>query len=254
MSCAQGFRHVLIVADIEGSSGCWNYAGSAFMTRAWVNACENMTADVSAVATALLEAGVRSVTVKDFHRTGYNLLAERLPDAVELISGYHADPVPGMGDPRPAEAVMFLGLHAASGTEGFLSHTLTSRLADIRINDRPLPEVQLFAASLAPLGLAPLYFSGCPEACRQAKAVIPGITTHAIDKSGGPEKFDAAAWRRGLAAAAVASLYRPVPALILPDSPLQVVITFRDGPPAAAEVARRWGYACDHDQPMSTHG
>ena len=143
---------------------------------------------------------------------------------------------------------MFIGLHAASGTKGFLSHTLTSRLADIRVNDRPLPEVQLFAASLAPFGLAPLFFSGCPEACQQAKTVIPGITTHAIDKSGGPENFDATAWRRGLAAASVASLYRPAPALILPDGPLQVAVTFRDGPAAAAAVARRWGYVSDHDR------
>lgn len=248
MSCTPGFRHILIVADIEGSSGCWNYAGSAFMTRAWVDACANMIADVRAVSAALLEAGVCSVTVKDFHRTGYNLLAEKLPDAVNLRSGYQAGPVPGMGDPRPAEAVMFLGLHAASGTEGFLAHTLTSRLADIRVNGRPLPEVQLFTASLAPFGLAPLFFSGCPEACRQAERVLPGITTYAIDKTGGPEKFDAAAWRRGVAAAAVASLYRPAPTLILPDGPLQVVVTFRDGPPAAAAVARRWGYACDHDR------
>ncbi len=88
---------VLIVADIEGSSGCWGYDGSAFLTRAWAQACEAMTADVDAVARALLDVGVRQVTVKDFHRTGYNLLVERLPEAVQVISGYRAGPVPGMG-------------------------------------------------------------------------------------------------------------------------------------------------------------
>ena len=242
------YRHILIVADIEGSSGCWDYQGSAFMTRDWVRACESLTADVSAVAEALLRAGVSSVQVKDFHRTGYNLLPDRLPAAVELISGYRAGPVPGLGDPRPAEAVMFLGLHAASGTRGFLAHTLTSRLADIRVNGRILPEVQLFAASLAPFGLQPLFFSGCPVACRQARAVLPGLRTYGIEKAMGPKGVDADAWRRGLSQAAVAALHGPTPELMLPASPLNTVVTFRDGPAAAARIARRWGLVCDGDR------
>lgn len=218
------------------------------MTRAWVRACEAMTADVGAVASALFEAGAHSVTVKDFHRTGYNLLVDRLPEAVKVISGYKAGPVPGMGNPHPAEAVMFLGMHAASGTMGFLAHTLTSRLADIRVNGQTLPEVQLFAASLAPFGIAPLFFSGCPEACRQAQAVVPGIATWPINKSIGPDDFDAEEWRRGLAVASAAALSAPVPELILPEGPLHTVVTFRDGPAVARGIARRWGFSYNHDQ------
>ncbi len=55
------FRNVLIVAEIEGSSGCWRYRASAFMTREWVRACETMTADVAAVVHAFLDAGVQTV-------------------------------------------------------------------------------------------------------------------------------------------------------------------------------------------------
>ncbi len=242
------FRNVLIVADIEGSSGCWHYSGSAFMTREWARACAAMTADVGAVARAFLDAGVQTVTIQDFHRTGYNLLRERLPKAVKVLSGYRAGPVPGIGVPPPVEVVVFLGLHAAAGTRGFLAHTLTSRLGDIRVNGRILPEVQLFAASLQPFGIRPLFFSGCPEACRQAQAVAPGIRTHAIDKTQGPHRFDAAGWRRELAAAAVAALDGHPCELILPEGPLHTVITLRDGPPAARRIARRWGLARDHDR------
>jgi D-aminopeptidase len=242
------FRHVLIVADIEGSSGCWNYQGSAFMTAAWRQACENMSDDVGAVAAALLAAGVDSVTVQDFHRTGYNLLAERLPAPVKVVYGYRDGPVPGMGDPRPAEAALFVGMHAAAGTQGFLAHTLTSRLADIRVNGQILPEVQLFAASLAPLGIVPLFFSGCPVACQQAQAVVQGIATYAIDKSTGPQSLDVDDWRRGLAAASTAALNRPLPELVLPDGPLHTTVTMRDGPDAAAVIARRWGFSRVHDR------
>lgn len=242
------YRHILIVADIEGSSGCWSRRGAAFGTPEWVRACEGMSEDVGAVASSLLQAGVEGITVNDFHRTGYNLLPERIPPAVNVVQGYRTGPVAGIGNPRPAEAVIFLGLHAASGTDGFLAHTLTSRLADIRVNGRPLPEVQLFAASLAPYGLRPLLFSGCPAACRQARDVIPQMTTYAIDKSTGRTPFSADDWRAGLAVAAREALRGPVAPMVVPQGPLHTVVTLRDGPAAAGSMARRWGL--DHRRDM----
>ena len=90
-----------------------------------------------------------------------------------------------------------IGMHAASGTAGFLAHTLTSRLASLLVADRPLAEgVELFAASLAPYGIPAIFFSGCPTACAQAQERIPGIQTFAIDKSISPESLDANQWRR----------------------------------------------------------
>ncbi len=73
MDSPSDYRHILIVADIDGRSGFWSYAGAAFMTRQWVHACTAMTADVGVVARALRAAGVPAVTVKDFHRIGFNL-------------------------------------------------------------------------------------------------------------------------------------------------------------------------------------
>ena len=66
-------RNALIVADIEGSSGCWDYRASSYLTPEWARACVAMTLDVSAVVDALFNHGVGHITVKDFHRTGYNL-------------------------------------------------------------------------------------------------------------------------------------------------------------------------------------
>ena len=36
-----------IIADIEGSSDCWSYEGSSFMTAEWARACLGMTRDVA---------------------------------------------------------------------------------------------------------------------------------------------------------------------------------------------------------------
>jgi D-aminopeptidase len=234
--------HLLIIADIEGSSGCWRYADGCFLSPTWPRACAAMTADVDAVVKALFDSGVQSVRVKDFHRTGYNLLRERLDPRATLVSGYHAGPVPGVGDPGVAQAVLFLGMHAASGSRAFLAHTLTARIGDLRVNGRRLTEVELFAAALAPHGLRPLFLSGSPTACTQARDRLPGIATHPIHKNGGPASLDTARWRRALATAAARSLTRPAaPSPYTPQGPFKAAITFRDGPSAARRHAKPWG-------------
>ena len=51
-------KRVLIITDIEGSSGCWSYQGSSFMTKDWARACVEMSRDVNAVVLALFAGGV----------------------------------------------------------------------------------------------------------------------------------------------------------------------------------------------------
>lgn len=239
------FRRLLIMADIEGSSGCWSRRASKFLTPDWARACVAMSRDVDAVVRALFEAGADEIIVKDFHRTGYNLLPELIDRRARIISGYRLGGAPGIGPLPPLEAVLFLGMHAASGTPGFLSHTLTSRLSELVVNGRPMAEVELFAASLAVFGARPVFFSGCPEACRQAEAAIPGIGTYAIDKEAMPGGFDILSWRAGLAMAAAASWDRDDVSPYQPTGPFQAAATLRHGERAAERLARRWGLKCD---------
>ena len=234
-------RHILVVADIEGGTGCWSYRASQFLNPEWARACRGMSLDVAAVTEALFESGAAAVTIKDFHRTGYNLLPELIDARAVVDHGYRDGPVPGMGTPPRAEAAFFLGMHAASGTTGFLAHTLTSRIAALEVNGRPLTEVELFSASLAPYGLAPVFFSGDAEACRQAVAAIPGLVGYPLDKSAGPENIDADHWRKGLAHAAVSAKREARTGPYHPSGPFRVRVTMRDGAGAAGTIARRWG-------------
>jgi D-amino peptidase len=233
---------VLILSDIEGSSGCWSYAGSSFLTEAWCRACLDITQDVNAVVTALFEAGSKHITIQDFHRTGYNLLPELIDPRAVVRSGYRRGPVPGIGDPGDGGVVMFLGMHAASGTGGFLPHTLTSRIGRLEMNGRPLAEVELFSAALAPFGVRPVFFSGCPLACSQAREAVHGIHVYPIDKEVGPEQFDAPSWRAGLAEEAVRSLENQTTVPYAPTGPFEAVITMRDGEEEARRIARRWDF------------
>jgi D-amino peptidase len=239
------FEHILIIADIEGSSGCWSYRASKFMTDEWSHACVEMTLDVNAVVRGLFAAGVKEVTVKDFHRTGYNLLPEMIDPMARVVLGYRQGPVPGLGHPGEAEAVMFLGMHAASGTEGFTAHTLTSRIIWLEVNGRPLAEVELFSASLAPYGIRPIFFSGCPTACAQAKSAIARINSYPIDKSGGPALFDAQMWRSGLVNRALESLGNLDTEPYAMSGPFRAELIMWNGERSARKLAQRWGF--DHE-------
>ncbi|MGD2186676.1 MAG: M55 family metallopeptidase [Desulfobacterales bacterium] len=236
------YAHVLIIADLEGSSGCWSYAASTFLTDEWCRACLEMSRDVSTVVSALFEAGVKTITIKDFHRTGYNLFSELIDSRAALVSGYRRGPVPGIGNDYNAQAVMFLGMHAASGSDGFLAHTLTSRIARLEVNRKLLAEIELFAASLARWKVRPIFFSGCPVACQQAASVIENINCYPIDKSRGPEDFNSATWRSALAQTAVKSLsnFHTIP--YEPAGPFDARVTMRGGKAEAVRLARRWKF------------
>jgi D-aminopeptidase len=139
-------------------------------------------------------------------------------------------------------------MHAASGTDGFLAHTLTSRIQRLEVNGRHLTEVELFSASLAPHAVKPVFFSGCPVACAQAKEAIAGIHAHPIDKSNGPGDFDANRWRSGLAGAAVESLDSSLAKPYAPTGLFHAVVTMRPGATVARRLARRWSLAHDGAQ------
>ena len=235
-------KSIFIISDIEGSSGCFDYESSAFKNKKWPGACLAMTKDVNSIVNALFSHGANNITVKDFHRTGYNLLPEYIDPGAKIISGYKRGPVPGFGHPGDATALMMTGMHASSGTTGFLSHTMTSRIEKLEVNGKLMSEAELFSASLEPYNIYPVFFSGCPVACKEAEKNIKNIQTYAIDKFPTGKKFDSESWRRGLTGAAVKSMgnFSAKPHLI--RGPQNAVVSMRDGADAAGKLASRWGF------------
>jgi len=236
-------KKILIIADIEGSSGCYDYGDSAFMGAGWPKACREMSLDINAVVAALFHARVENIYVKDFHRTGHNLFPRMIDSRATLTQGYAIGPVPGIGNPTNATGLIMVGMHAPSGTQGFLPHTLTSRISRLMVNGSPMSEAQLFSASLAPFGIAPLFFSGCPEACDHAAAAIKGISCLAIDKFSREHPFDAVSWRKKLATMAVLAIEKTNARVHNPSGPFHAVVTMREGKKAARKIAVQWNFA-----------
>ena len=228
---------VYIIADIEGSTGCHERADSQLFNDGWVRACVEMTRDVDAIGRAVIRAGASKVRIKDFHRTGYNIFTELLDKNIEIDQGYKASPIPGIGEARNFDRLFMVGMHAASGTEGFLPHTLTSKFSAIMVNGQHLGEAELFASSVASVGLVPTFFSGCEKACKQAQTVIPGLTTFTINK---PLPESAEVLRNGLAQASANALAKTDCKVFDPVGPFETIVMMRDGEKVAEKLRRMW--------------
>lgn len=172
-----------IIADLEGSTGAWSKAHTLLGTSEWQEARVELTKDINKVAQSLLEEGIKEVIVKDFHRTGFNLIPKYLDKRIKLVSGYYLRPVIGFGNLYRADFVLFVGLHASGGNEqGFLAHTLTSRIAQILINGQRVSEAELFASILSLYKVPVAFFSGCPAACQEVSAKMPWVITYPVFK------------------------------------------------------------------------
>ena len=233
------YKNVYIIADIEGSSGCLDYEGSSFKTESWADACIDMSLDVAAVADSLFKSGVDKIYVKDFHRTAYNLIPELIDEKVQIISGYSSEPVFGLGSPFDADALMFMGMHSSSGSSGFLPHTLTSKHDHIRVNGRNISEFQLFASSLSEYALSPVFFFGCPVACREVLDEVPNITTFPVSGKGMP-LFEKDKFRKELGVRAAKSLYNISASPYSMKPPFKAEVKVRDGEKSAAAISKRW--------------
>ncbi len=172
-----------VVADLEGSTGAWTKAHTLLGTPEWQQARVELTRDINAAAKALFDIGARGVVVKDFHRTGFNLIPKFLDRRIRLVSGYYSGPALGYGNLHGADIALFIGLHASGGNErGFLPHTLTSRIAEIRVNGRRVCEAQLFATVLSDFDVPVSFFSGCPEACAEVRERMGWVVCCSVDK------------------------------------------------------------------------
>lgn len=236
-------KNIYLLADIEGSSGCFEYKASTFKTLQWAKACGSMSLDVQAAVLALFESGAESVTVRDFHRTCYNIFPEMIDPRVKLIQGIKMGDIIGMGNVKGHDAAIFIGMHSSSGSKGFLAHTLTSRYSSMKLNGRQLPEIELFAGMLSLFGVKPLFYSGCPVACAEALSLIPGLQTYEADKFSEIKPFDPVSWRNGLSESIKQAMNNEAPQYTPYSGEYQVELTMRDGVEAAHAVGRSWKLA-----------
>jgi len=180
---------IYISADIEGITGTTNWDEVTKKYDDYIQFQEQMTKEVCAACEGAIEAGATNILVKDAHSTACNIIASKLPEKVKLVRGWSRHPYMMMQEINKSfDAAFMIGYHCAAGAGGNpLAHTMSSALiADIEINGHPLVSEFFLNTYTAALEQVPVAFlSGDKAICREAKELLPEITTVPVKEGSG---------------------------------------------------------------------
>lgn len=186
---AQESWSVYISADMEGLGGVGvpsmvqtggkDYeVGRRMMTH-------ELTAVVAGIRAAARERGVAAVriVVNDSHGGHDNALIEQLPDGVEYVQG-SLKPLGMTAElDESFDAAMYIGYHARAGTRGFLAHTGSGLVRDLRINGTPSGEGEMNAALAGALGVPVVLIAGDEDYVRQARETYAAAARAVVTKT-----------------------------------------------------------------------
>lgn len=176
---------VYISADLEGVAGVTHAEHTMRDGKEHERARLLMTEEVNAAVTGAIEAGATEIVVNDSHGTMRNIIPEKLHRDAYLISGTPKPLSMMEGIDETFDAAMFVGYHAAYGTQNaVLDHTYAGRVVSRAvINGMELGETGINAAVAGYFGVPLVMVSGDTAVARQARDLVPGIVTVAVKEA-----------------------------------------------------------------------
>ncbi len=186
---------VYVSTDMEGLSGIGTSAMTSNGGKDYAVGRRMMTREINAVVAgiraAARERGMATVriVINDSHGDHANVLVEQLPPDVEYVQG-SLKPLGMVAELDDGfDAAIYLGYHARAGTLGFLAHTGSGLVRDLRINGNPTGEGEMNAAFAGAHGVPVVLVAGDSHYvaqaretyARNARAVVTktAITAHA---------------------------------------------------------------------------
>ncbi len=162
---------IMIQVDFEGVTSVVNfdeiYPGHIHFERN----VEILTKEINAAIEGAIAAGATEIIVRDGHSGNINVDPLLLDKRAKLTRGR----LPGtphtmvLGIDSTFDALLFIGAHSRAGVEeGVLSHTMSLKVLDFRINDVPLFEAAYNALYAGQFGVPVVFLSGDDAACREA--------------------------------------------------------------------------------------
>jgi D-amino peptidase len=170
---------VYISADIEGVTGVTHWDETDKKHADFDEHSEQMTAEVVGACEGALNAGAEDIWVQDAHASARNIIASKLPQEVRFIRGWSGHPFSMVQDLNESfNALMMIGYHSRAGSgENPLAHTITGRIARIKINDQYASEFLLHANAAAFLNVPVVLVSGDAGLCEEVTSFNPQILT-----------------------------------------------------------------------------
>ncbi|HET7579705.1 MAG TPA: M55 family metallopeptidase [Bacillales bacterium] len=171
-----------ISADMEGITGLVDLTFVDSAKHNYRRGQEIMTDETNHVIAAAIDSGADEVIVNDSHSKMNNLLIEKLHPEAQLISGDVKPYSMVQGLDESFTGAAFIGYHSRATKKGVLSHSMFLNVRHFYINDQIVGELGLNAYVAGHFGVPILLVAGDDETEKEAKALIPGVTTAVVKK------------------------------------------------------------------------
>lgn len=136
---------IYISVDIEGVAGICNWKETELGENEYNYFRQEMINETITCCNTLIALGITDITVRDAHDSARNIIPNLLPPEVKLIREWSEAPCDMMcGLDNSFDGIIYIGYHSpARSTGNPLSHTLTTSLNHIKINDEIASEFLL---------------------------------------------------------------------------------------------------------------
>jgi D-amino peptidase len=174
---------VHVISDIEGVAGIvkWGQAGGDLPL--YQEARKLYTEEINAAVRGAKAAGATEIVVMDCHGAGgqydfNSLVADLLDPDCEFVIQSEWTEYTGFLE-EGCDAALFVGMHAMAGTpDGVLSHTVSGQAwQSLTFNGALVGETGINAALCGHWNCPVLLVTGDRAVCREAAALLPGVTT-----------------------------------------------------------------------------
>lgn len=176
-------QKAFIVTDLEGTAGVTSFRDETHLDSKYLDHARRLaTAELNAAVDGLVAAGVTDVLVFDGHGAG-GLWYEDIHPQARLLHGRPLAPRSFWAHIADSyEVGLIVGQHAMAGVRSSnMNHTQSSeRIYSITLNGKPIGEIAQLALYHGAAEMPFIFLSGEEEACREARELIPGITTVAV--------------------------------------------------------------------------
>lgn len=177
---------IYISCDAEGVAGIADWEQCLREKYDYKLGRELMTREVNAAIDGALAAGATEIVVNDSHERMINILPEELHPQAQLLQGRIKPMSMVEGLDGSYDAALFIGYHSMAGTPGgMLSHTFSSIITEVRINDTAVGEPELNGLMAGWYGVPLVFLSGDDAVTKEIKKFIPNIITVVTKKGRG---------------------------------------------------------------------
>jgi D-amino peptidase len=169
-------RKVLIMSDMEGVDGIFNWAGQCNPLKSprWKESQKLLTGEVNAAVEGLRAGGASEVVVWDGHDGGESLSASDIDPKARLLIGSPIPPIRELDS--TFSAIVFVGQHAMAGAEkSVLPHSYFFNIQNLWVNGRLVGEIGIRAMVAGEMGVPAIMLAGDTAACKEIRELIPQV-------------------------------------------------------------------------------